>query len=151
MPHAPLHHEALKTCCNILRGLMALLHPDDLSAFSIMLSYRLFILYFSLFPMSSAYIFIAVRCRTLLGGLYLFTAYALRCNIALRNLCCYLGIPIAYYEFTIIRFRVYRFCPVIIHTITHMDGRTLPIARRILSALLPERPQIFCKNAIVCS
>ena len=34
------------------------------------------------------------KCRTLLGRLYLFTAYALQCHTAFRYLCGYLGISI---------------------------------------------------------
>nr|DAW31085.1 MAG TPA: hypothetical protein [Caudoviricetes sp.] len=36
-----------------------------------------------------------VGWRTLLNGLYLFTIYALRCQLALRYLVNYLGIPIS--------------------------------------------------------
>ena len=41
--------------------------------------------YFYMSPCSSAYI-ITLRCRALLGRLYLFTSYALHCLLAFRNL-----------------------------------------------------------------
>lgn len=49
------------------------------------------------------------RCRTLLAGLYLFTCYALRCQLAFRNLISYLGISIQRIKLI----RIHRFCPIL--------------------------------------
>lgn len=46
-----------------------------------------------------------VGCRALLGTLYLFSSYALRCQLSFRNIVDYLGI-------TLLSFRFHRFYPI---------------------------------------
>ena len=50
---------------------------------------------YSLIPVSSAYIFIHMGWRTLVGRLYLFTTYALRYGPAFRNPNRYLGVCVS--------------------------------------------------------
>lgn len=96
---------------------------------SILLPQKLFIFWFLQFPVSSAYIFILQkRCRTLLDRLYLFTIYALRCYLTLRNLDSYLGVLLT------LCFRLHRFCPIIIYYIAIVNGNftlsCFPISHR---------------------
>lgn len=74
---------------------------------SIMLPHRLFIPWFLLSPVSSAYIIVflfKLRRRALLPGLYLFTRYALQWATAFRNLC---------FTSVLSTWEFHRFCPII--------------------------------------
>lgn len=67
----------------------------------------------SSFPISSAYIFIYIRCWTLLEILYLFNLYALQYYKTFRNSYSYLDVWIL---------TILRFCPIIIYNIAIIDG-----------------------------
>ena len=59
--------------------------------------------------------------RTLLDGLYLFTIYALRWQLAFRYLTAYLGITI--FSSNKRELRLHRFCPLIILKVSQLTLR----------------------------